>query len=184
MTRDDPQLAPLAAIATRQIELRGVRVHNLKSLDLDIPLGRFVVLSGVSGSGKSSLAFDTLFAEGQRRYIESFSIAARQHLERIERPDADRIAHVPPAIAIRSDHVRKNRLDGRSTVATVADLLDGLRLLFARAGQIICPGCQSEIRSHSTTDVVQAISELPRISWTLGFDSTVTKLSSDTCMLA
>lgn len=161
MTRDDQQLAPLATIATRQIELRGVRVHNLKSLNLDIPLGRFVVLSGVSGSGKSSLAFDTLFAEGQRRYIESFSIAARQHLERIERPDADRIAHVPPAIAIRSDQVRKNRLDGRSTVATVADLLDGLRLLFARAGQIICPGCQSEIRSHSTTDVVQAISELP-----------------------
>jgi excinuclease ABC subunit A len=161
MTRDDQQLAPLASIATRQIELRGVRVHNLKSLDLDIPLGRFVVLSGVSGSGKSSLAFDTLFAEGQRRYIESFSIAARQHLERIERPDADRIAHVPPAIAIRSDQVRRNRIDGRSTVATVADLLDGLRLLYARAGQIICPGCQSEIRSHSTTDVVQAISELP-----------------------
>ena len=85
------------------MELRGVRVHNLKNLDLDIPLNRLVVLSGVSGSGKSSLAFETLFAEGQRRYIESFSIAARQQLERVERPDADRIVHVPVAIAIRSE---------------------------------------------------------------------------------
>lgn len=145
----------------RQMELRGVRVHNLKNLDLDIPLGRLVVVSGVSGSGKSSLAFDTLFAEGQRRYIESFSVSARQHLERIDRPDADRIAHVPPAIAIRSDRGRRNRRDARSTVATVADLVDGLRLLFSRIGRIVCPQCQIEVHSHSVQDVVRTIHDLP-----------------------
>ena len=147
--------------ALRQMQLRGVRVHNLKNLDLDIPLDRLVVISGVSGSGKSSLAFDTLFAEGQRRFVESFSIAARQHLERFDRPDADLIAHVPPAIAIRNDRVRLNRHDGRSTVATVADLMDGLRLLFARIGKIVCPACQTHVRSNSVEDVVQVMSELP-----------------------
>lgn len=147
--------------ASRQMELRGVRVHNLKNIDVDIPLGKLVVLSGVSGSGKSSLAFDTLFAEGQRRYIESFSVSARQHLERIDRPDADRIAHVPLALAIRSDHSRRQRLDSRSTVAVIADLLDGFRLLFSRAGHIFCPQCQVEVTSHSATDVVRVISNLP-----------------------
>ncbi len=147
--------------ALRQMQLRGVRVHNLKNLNLDIPLDRLVVISGVSGSGKSSLAFDTLFAEGQRRFVESFSIAARQHLERFDRPDADLIAHVPPAIAIRNDRVRLNRHDGRSTVATVADLMDGLRLLFARIGKIVCPACQTHVRSNSVADVVHAMSELP-----------------------
>ena len=154
----------------RQMELRGVRVHNLKNLDLDIPLGRLVVISGVSGSGKSSLAFDTLFAEGQRRYIESFSVSARHHLERIDRPDADRIAHVPPAIAIRTDRGRRSRRDGRSTVATVADLLDGLRLLFARIGRIVCPHCQVEVRSHSVQDIVRTVQELsPGTRCQLGF---------------
>lgn len=142
---------------TRQMELRGVRVHNLKNIDVDIPLGKLVVLSGVSGSGKSSLAFDTLFAEGQRRYIESFSVSARQHLERIDRPDADRIAHVPLAIAIRSDSARGQRADNRTTVAVIADLLDGLRMLFSRAGHILCPQCQIEVKSHSTLDVVRTI---------------------------
>ena len=149
-----------AELVSRRMELRGVRVHNLKNIDLDIPLGQLVVLSGVSGSGKSSLAFDTLYDEGQRRYIESFSISARQHLERIDRPDADRIAHVPPAIAIRSDRVRRQRQSGRSTVGTLADLLDGLRLLFARLGQIICPTCQQEVRSQSAADVVQWINAM------------------------
>ena len=152
---------PTTERESRQMELRGVRVHNLKNIDVDIPLGKLVVLSGVSGSGKSSLAFDTLFAEGQRRYIESFSVSARQHLERIDRPDADRIAHVPLAIAIRSDHTRRQRSEARSTVAIIADLLDGLRMLFSRAGHIICPECQVEVRSHSTLDVVRAISSLP-----------------------
>jgi excinuclease ABC subunit A len=147
--------------AMRRIELRGVRVHNLKNIDLDIPLGQVVVVSGISGSGKSSLAFDTIFAEGQRRYIESFSVAARQHLERIDRPDADRIAHVPPAIAIRSDRVRRGHHDARSTVATTSDLIDGLRMLFARAGRIVCPGCHSEVQSHSEATVVRVVSAIP-----------------------
>ncbi len=146
-----------AELVSRRMELRGVRVHNLKNIDLDLPLGQLVVLSGVSGSGKSSLAFDTLYAEGQRRYIESFSISARQHLERIDRPDADRIAHVPPAIAIRSDRLRRQRHSGRSTVGTLADILDGLRLLFSRLGRIICPTCQQEVRSQSAADIVQSI---------------------------
>ena len=153
-------IPPLALPLLRRMELRGVRVHNLKNIDLDIPLGRLVVLSGVSGSGKSSLAFDTLYAEGQRRYIESFSISARQHLERIDRPDADRIAHVPPAIAIRSDRVRRQRQSGRSTVGNLADVLDGLRLLFSRLGRIICPACQLEVRSQSASDVVLAINAI------------------------
>ncbi|MBC8115440.1 MAG: hypothetical protein H7062_13735, partial [Candidatus Saccharimonas sp.] len=141
--------------STRRIELRGVRVHNLKGIDLDIPLGKLVVLSGVSGSGKSSLAFDTLFAEGQRRYIESFSVSARQYLERIERPNADRIAHVPPAIAIRTDSGHQRSL-ARTTVAALAEIDEGLRRLFARVGRVVCPDCRIEVRSHSGEDVVRA----------------------------
>ena len=145
--------------STRCIELRGVRVHNLKGIDLDIPLGQLVVLSGVSGSGKSSLAFDTLFAEGQRRCIESFSASARQYLERIERPNADRIAHVPPAIAIRSDSEHQRSL-ARTTVAALAEIDEGLRRLFARIGRVVCPDCRIEVRSHSAEDVVRAAREL------------------------
>ena len=145
--------------ATRCIELRGVRVHNLQAIDLDIPLGQLVVLSGVSGSGKSSLAFDTLFAEGQRRYIESFSATARQYLERIERPNADRIAHVPPAIAIRSD-VRRSRSSSQTNVAALTEIDEGLRRLFARIGRVICPACNLDVRSHSAEDVVRAASTL------------------------
>ena len=148
-------------IAHRHIELRGVRVHNLKNINLQIPLGQLVVITGASGSGKSSLAFDTLFSEGQRRYVESFSASARQHLERIERPDADRIAHVPPAIAIRSDSARQDRADRRSTVATVAELLDGLRLLFARLGRIHCPKCGCDVRPQHAADVVRWLMDLP-----------------------
>jgi len=150
---------PASSIATRCIELRGVRVHNLKGFDLDIPLGRLVVLSGVSGSGKSSLAFDTIFAEGQRRYIESFSATARQYLERIERPNADRIAHVPPAIAIRSDSGQRRSLSG-TTVAGLAEIDECLRRLFARVGKVICPDCQHEVRAHSAEDIVRAACSL------------------------
>ncbi len=145
--------------ATRCIELRGVRVHNLQAIDLDIPLGQLVVLSGVSGSGKSSLAFDTLFAEGQRRYIESFSATARQYLERIERPNADRIAHVPPAIAIRSD-IRRARSSSPTNVAALTEIDESLRRLFARIGRVICPACNLDVRSHSAEDVVRAASTL------------------------
>lgn len=145
--------------AVRQIELRGVRVHNLKQIDLNIPLGNLVVLSGVSGSGKSSLAFDTIFAEGQRRYIESFSTSARQYLERIERPNADRIAHVPPAIAIRTDSTRS--FSSQSTVGSLSEIDAGLRRLLARLGQVVCPDCGSRIRSHSAADVVAVARVLP-----------------------
>ena len=149
----------LPQTSTRCIELRGVRGHNLKGIDLDIPLGQLVVLSGVSGSGKSSLAFDTLFAEGQRRYIESFSVSARQYLERIERPNADRIAHVPPAIAIRTDSGHQRSL-ARTTVAALAEIDEGLRRLFARIGRVVCPDCRIEVRSHSAEDVVRAARDL------------------------
>src|SRR3989475_5166908 len=100
----------------RQIQIRGLRVHNLRGIDLDLPLGKLVAISGVSGSGKSSLAFDTLFAEGQRRYIETFSAYTRQFLERIDRPDADSIANIPPAVAIRQRTAARN---SRSTVGSV-----------------------------------------------------------------
>ncbi len=147
---------PTPPTATRKIELRGVRVHNLKSVDLDIPLREFVVLAGVSGSGKSSLAFDTIFAEGQRRYIESFSAAARQYLERIERPDADRIAHVPPPVAIRTDAAARSH-DSTGYVAAIAEIELGLKRLFARLGRVFCPDCGCEVQAHSVADVIQAV---------------------------
>jgi excinuclease ABC subunit A len=152
--------SPSPVASPKPIELRGVRVNNLKNVDLDLPMGKLVVLSGVSGSGKSSLAFDTIFAEGQRRYIESFSAAARQYLERIERPNADRIAHVPPPIAIRSEDGR-SAFSARATVASLAQMDDELRRLFARVGRVICPECRSEVRSHSAGDIVQAVADLP-----------------------
>ncbi|MCJ7681200.1 MAG: excinuclease ABC subunit UvrA [Candidatus Aminicenantes bacterium] len=121
-----------------KILLRGVRVHNLKNIDLDIPLNKLIVMTGVSGSGKSSLAFDTLYAEGQRRYIESLSAYARQFLERMDKPDADRIEGITPAIAIQQKAVSKNP---RSTVATVTEIYDFLRILFARIGLVHCLEC-------------------------------------------
>jgi excinuclease ABC subunit A len=142
------------------MQLRGVRVHNLRQIDLDLPLGKLIVLSGVSGSGKSSLAFDTIFAEGQRRYIESFSASARQYLERIERPNADRIAHVPPAIAIRTDSSARE-LSSLTTVASVSEIDVALRRLFARIGHVICPECNCEVRPQSVPDVIAAIEQLP-----------------------
>lgn len=147
---------PIPQSGTCKIELRGVRVHNLKSIDLDLPLQQFVILSGVSGSGKSSLAFDTIFAEGQRRYIESFSAAARQYLERIERPDADRIAHVPPPIAIRTDTAARPQ-DSARNVAAIAEIELGLKRLFARLGRVVCPNCQCDVQSHSVADIVREV---------------------------
>ncbi len=123
---------------TENILLRGVRVHNLKNIDLDVPLDKLIVVTGVSGSGKSSLAFDTLYAEGQRRYIESLSSYARQFLERMDKPDADLIDGIPPAIAIQQKAVTKNP---RSTVATVTEIYDFLRVLYARIGTVHCPQC-------------------------------------------
>ncbi|MBI3866427.1 MAG: excinuclease ABC subunit UvrA [Planctomycetia bacterium] len=128
------------------IELRGVRVHNLQNVDLDLPLGKLIVVTGVSGSGKSSLAFDTLYAEGQRRYVESFSTSVRRFLERFEKPDADRIEPIPPAIAVRQ---RAGGHSRRATVGTVTEICDSLRLLFARIGVVECPDCSRRVERHS-----------------------------------
>src|SRR3954470_25056725 len=114
---------------TPTIELRGVRVHNLKNVDADIPLRRLTVVSGVSGAGKSSLAFDTLYTEAQRRYLQSFSAQARQYLERFDKPDADRLDHPPPAIAVSQRTLPRGP---RATVGTVTEVVDYLRLLLAR----------------------------------------------------
>ncbi len=135
-----PSSQPPTAPAMR---LRGVRQNNLKGLDLDLPLGEFIVVTGVSGSGKSSLAFDTVYAEGQRRYVETFSPYARQFLDRMDRPQADRIEDIPPAIAIdQTNPVRTSR----STVGTMTELNDHLKLLYARAGHLFCRGCGREVR--------------------------------------
>ncbi|MBI5757700.1 MAG: excinuclease ABC subunit UvrA [Planctomycetales bacterium] len=155
----------------RQIELRGVRVHNLKGVDVDLPLGRLTVISGVSGAGKSSLAFDTLYAEGQRRYIETFSTSSRQFLERLERPAADRIDHLPPAVAIRPQVGAPNR-SRRATVATVTEIHDRLRILLARAGEVSCPRCGIPIRP-ATTDAITVLLQIqpPGTRFQIGFVS-------------
>src|SRR5919109_4770054 len=120
------------------ISIRGARQNNLKGVDLDIPLGQLTVVTGVSGSGKSSLAFDTVYAEGQRRYVETFSPYARQFLERMDKPAAERIDGIPPAIAIdQTNPVRTSR----STVGTMTELNDHLKLLYARAARLCCRGC-------------------------------------------
>ena len=120
------------------IRVRGARVHNLKNVDVDIPRDRLVVLSGVSGSGKSSLAFDTLFAEGQRRFIESLSGYARQFLDQLEPPDVDSVEGLPPTVSIDQ---KTGSANPRGTVATVTEISDYLRLLFARVGLPHCPKC-------------------------------------------
>ncbi len=128
------------------IVLRGVRVHNLKGVDVTIPTRKLVVVTGVSGSGKSSLAFDTLYAEGQRRYVESLSSYARQFLERMEKPQVDEVEGICPAIAIRQRTLSRSP---RSTVATVTEIHDHLRLLFARAGQTVCDACGKVVERDS-----------------------------------
>jgi excinuclease ABC subunit A len=140
------------------IILRSVRVHNLKNINLDIPLHRFIVVTGVSGSGKSSLAFDTLYAEGQRRYIESLSAYARQFLERMDKPDADLIEGITPAIAIQQKAVTKNP---RSTVATVTETYDYLRVLFARIGTVYCPQCGKPVARDTVDSTVETLFRLP-----------------------
>ncbi len=117
------------------IVVRGARVHNLKNIDFEVPHNAMTVVTGVSGSGKSSLAFDTIYAEGQRRYVESLSAYARQFLERIEKPDVDLIDGIAPAIAIRQKNTTRNP---RSTVATATEIYDYLRLLYARVGRTFC----------------------------------------------
>ena len=141
-----------------KIILRGVRVHNLKNINLDIPLNKFIIVTGVSGSGKSSLAFDTLYAEGQRRYIESLSSYARQFLERMDKPDADLIEGITPAIAIQQKAVTKNP---RSTVATVTEIYDFLRVLFARIGTVHCLKCGKPVIRDTIDSIVETLYKLP-----------------------
>jgi len=144
-----------------KIILRGVRVHNLKNIDLDIPLHKLIIVTGVSGSGKSSLAFDTLYAEGQRRYIESLSAYARQFLERMDKPDADTIEGITPAIAIQQKAVTKNP---RSTVATVTEIYDFLRVLYARIGTIHCLQCGQPVQRDTIDAIVETLFTLPQKS--------------------
>jgi excinuclease ABC subunit A len=140
------------------IRIRGARQHNLKGVDLDIPLGALTVITGVSGSGKSSLAFDTLYAEGQRRYVESFSAYARQFLERMDRPDVDGVEGIPPAVAIeRSRPVRGSR----STVGTMSELLDHLKLLWAKVATLRCPGCGRAVEPEGPAAAARAVEALP-----------------------
>lgn len=140
------------------IEIRGARVHNLKNIDVDIPRNKLVVITGVSGSGKSSLAFDTLYAEGQRRFVESLSAYARQFLERMDRPDLDEIRGISPAVAIEQKNPTRS---SRSTVATATELHDYLRLLYARIGQTYCPECGKLVQKVQVEDAVTAILKLP-----------------------
>ncbi|MFM9964671.1 MAG: hypothetical protein ACKV2Q_25990, partial [Planctomycetaceae bacterium] len=139
------------------IELRGVRVHNLQGIDVSLPLGKLIAITGVSGAGKSSLAFDTLVAEGRRRYIETFAPSARQFLERIERPDADALENLPPAIAFRADAT----FDQRATLGTMTETDDLLRMLFARLGRAFCPRCDVPLAAHSPDDVCREVQLLP-----------------------
>src|SRR3989440_7321524 len=128
------------------ISVRGARVHNLKNISFEIPHNAITVVTGVSGSGKSSLAFDTIYAEDQRRYIESLSAYARQFLERIEKPDVDEISGIAPTIAIKQKNATRNP---RPTVATATEIYDYLRLLYARVGRTLCTKCGQEVRKDT-----------------------------------
>src|SRR6478609_8537659 len=141
------------------IAVRGARVHNLKNIDVDIPRHRLVVITGLSGSGKSSLAFDTIYAEGQRRYVESLSAYARQFLEQMEKPDVDLIEGLSPAISIEQKTTGSNP---RSTVGTVTEIYDYLRLLFANIGVPHCPNCGKEIASQSLERIVDMVMLYPQ----------------------
>ncbi len=140
------------------ITIKGARVHNLKNIDLEIPRNKLVVITGLSGSGKSSLAFDTLYAEGQRRYVESLSSYARQFLGRMSKPEVDFIRGIPPAIAIEQ---KVNTRNPRSTVGTSTEIYDYLKLLYARIGKTYSPVSGVEVKKHETEDVVQAVLDYP-----------------------
>ncbi|MBJ7419811.1 MAG: excinuclease ABC subunit UvrA, partial [Rhodoferax sp.] len=141
------------------ISIRGARTHNLKNIDLDIPRNQLVVITGLSGSGKSSLAFDTLYAEGQRRYVESLSTYARQFLQLMDKPDVDMIEGLSPAISIEQKATSHNP---RSTVGTVTEIHDYLRLLFARAGTPYCPDHHQPLQAQTVSQMVDAVLALPQ----------------------
>ena len=142
----------------KYIKIRGANENNLKNLDVDIPRNELVVLTGLSGSGKSSLAFDTIYAEGQRRYMESLSSYARQFLGQMEKPNVEKIEGLSPAISIDQKSTNRNP---RSTVGTVTEIYDYFRLLYARVGIPHCPDCGKEIKKQSVDQIVDQIMEMP-----------------------
>src|SRR5258705_2110751 len=145
------QIVPDAGV----IEIRGARQNNLKGIDLDLPLGKLNVISGPSGSGKSSLAFDTIYAEGQRRYVETFSPYMRQFLDRMDKPRVDEIRGIPPAIAIEQANPVKT---SRSTVGTMTEINDYLKLLMSRVARAFCPNCGREIRPETVRSIAEEVS--------------------------
>ena len=163
---------------TAHLVVRGARTHNLKNIDLTLPVGQLIIVTGVSGSGKSSLAFDTIYAEGQRRYVESLSAYARQFLERMEKPDVDRIDGIAPAIAIRQKNSVRNP---RSTVGTTTEIHDYMRLLFARVGRTFCRSCSREVVRETAEVVARQLGELPAgTRLLLGFDLPVVETTAAT----
>ena len=145
-------------MAKQYIKIRGANEHNLKNISLNIPRDELVVLTGLSGSGKSSLAFDTIYAEGQRRYMESLSSYARQFLGQMEKPDVESIEGLSPAISIDQKSTNRNP---RSTVGTVTEIYDYMRLLYARIGIPHCPKCGREIRRQTVDQMVDQIMAMP-----------------------
>src|SRR5215468_11163180 len=170
-----------AAVATPPAEpadlvIRGARTHNLKNIDLTLPVGKLAIITGVSGSGKSSLAFDTIYAEGQRRYVESLSAYARQFLERMEKPDVDRIDGIAPAIAIRQKNTVRNP---RSTVGTTTEIHDYMRLLFARVGRTFCRQCGREVIRETAEVIAKQLGGLPDGTRLLiGFDVPIIEVTT------
>ena len=163
--------------ARRPLVVRGARTHNLKNVDVTLPAGKLAIITGVSGSGKSSLAFDTIYAEGQRRYVESLSAYARQFLERMEKPDVDRIDGICPAIAIRQKNSVRNP---RSTVGTMTEIHDYMRLLYARVGRTFCRQCGSEVTRETAEVVAKRLGALPAGTRILvGFEIPVVVMPAD-----
>src|SRR5689334_14967255 len=151
------ELNDIGKLSPKQfIVIKGARMHNLKNVDVAIPRNKMVVITGLSGSGKSSLAFDTLYAEGQRRYVESLSAYARQFLGRLEKPNVDYIKGISPAIAIEQKVISRNP---RSTVGTITEIYDYFELLFARVGKTYSPVSGKQVKRHSVSDVVNFIAE-------------------------
>src|SRR6266536_3440136 len=170
-----PDTSTTATIGQSDLIVRGARTHNLKDVDVTLPSGKLIIVTGVSGSGKSSLAFDTIYAEGQRRYVESLSAYARQFLERMEKPDVDRIDGISPAIAIRQKNSVRNP---RSTVGTATEIHDYMRLLFARVGRTYCRNCGKEVVRETAEVIARQLGELPAgTRLLLGFDLPVLETS-------
>src|SRR5436190_17301442 len=161
----------ISIVSQRSIELRGVAVNNLQHVELDLPHRQLIVFCGVSGSGKTSMALDTLYAEGQRRYIESFSAYTRQFLEQLDKPTAERIDGIPPAVAV----IHKNpSRSNRATVGTSTEVNDYLSLLFARAGEVFCYQCGQPVRRDSPESAAESLARAPvGMRLMIGFETTV-----------